>query len=383
MNIGLIDNDLCSSKKHHYPNLALMKLSSYHKSIGDNIELINIDEMNGLFQYQYDKVYCAKVFSDTLTPDYLQNKNIVFGGSGFYFDKAEKLQFEIEHSKPDYNLYSENVIKHYVPSNRISQFIDFSIGFTTRGCIRKCQFCINKNEKTVYKHSPVNEFLDENRPFIMLWDDNIIAFNDYESVFAELNETQKPFIFKQGMDFRLFDKKIMDVVFNSNYFSYGGKKQNKAFRIFHFAFDNIKDAKKIEQNLILYHKNRTYACRIMFYVLIGFDRKNKYDSAFYKEDFESLLYRIKILFKYRASPYIMCHENYKKSPLLKHIEAIRKICNYPVYITGKTIKQALEMSNLINTIEYLKYDYEWFLNLKLDSLLGKIDPDTLDEPLSF
>jgi hypothetical protein len=41
------------------------------------------------------------------------------------------------------------------------------------------------------------------------------------------------------------------------------------------------------------------------------------------------------------------------------------------------------MSNLTITIEYLKANYEWFLNIKLDSLLGKIDPDTLDEPLSF
>ncbi|HAT75977.1 MAG TPA: hypothetical protein DCS19_03815 [Flavobacterium sp.] len=382
MNIGLIDNDLCSTKKQHYPNLALMKLSSYHKNNGDNVKLIPIDEMNGLFQSQYDKVYCAKVFSDTETPEYLQNKGIIFGGSGFYFDKAEKLPYEIEHTMPDYNLYSDSVIKSVVPSNRISQFKDFSIGFTTRGCIRKCDFCINRNETKVYRHSNVSEFLDETRPFIMLWDDNIIAFKEYEKVFAELNETNKPFIFKQGMDFRLFNKHTMDIVFNSNYFSYGGKKQNKAFRIFHFAFDNIKDAKKIEENLILYHKNRSYACRIMFYVLIGFDRGMKYDNDFYKEDFESLLFRIKILFKYRASPYIMCHENYKKSPLLKHIEAIRKICNYPVYITGKTIRQALEMSNLTITIEYLNSNYEWFLSLKLDSLLGKIDTDTLDEPIS-
>ena len=106
MNIALIDNDLCTRKGTHFPNLALMKLSSYHKSIGDNVELINIDEMSGLFQSQYDKVYCAKVFSDTETPDYMQNKGIIFGGSGFYFDKAERLPHEIEHSMPDYRLYS-------------------------------------------------------------------------------------------------------------------------------------------------------------------------------------------------------------------------------------------------------------------------------------
>ena len=45
MKIGLIDNDLVSRDNHNFPNLALMKLSSYHKSIGNEVELIGFNEI--------------------------------------------------------------------------------------------------------------------------------------------------------------------------------------------------------------------------------------------------------------------------------------------------------------------------------------------------
>jgi hypothetical protein len=366
MNIALIDNDLCTRKGTHFPNLALMKLSSYHKSIGDNVELINIDEMNGLFQSQYDKVYCAKVFSDTETPEYMQNKGIIFGGSGFYFDKAERLPYEIEHTMPDYNLYSKRVIDRYVGANRQQYFTKFSIGFTTRGCIRRCGFCINKNEKTVYKHSELSEFVDNSRPFIMLWDDNIVAYDKFEEIFEQLNATGKPFVYKQGMDFRLLDKRKMDIIFNSNYYSHS-ENQQKGARIFHFAFDNYADRKHIENNLNIYYTNKAYAFKVIFYVLTGFDRHNKYDSNFFEKDFEEMLLRCEILFKYNAYPYLMFHENYKLSPYKRMFERLRLILNSPLKYTNKTIYEAIEQSNYSDLIDFMKLKYEWFLKLRFES----------------
>ena len=55
--IGLVDID---SK---IPNLALMKLSAYHKDIGDTVELTS-----PLFAKEYDEVYASKVFLDTPMP---------------------------------------------------------------------------------------------------------------------------------------------------------------------------------------------------------------------------------------------------------------------------------------------------------------------------
>jgi hypothetical protein len=366
MNIGLIDNDLCTRKGSHFPNLALMKLSSYHKSIGDNVELINIDEMNGLFQSQYDKVYCAKVFSDTVTPEYMQNKGVIFGGSGFYYDKAEKLPNEIEHIKPDYTLYSERVLNRYVAINRTQYFTDFSLGFTTRGCIRRCAFCINKNERTVYKHSELSEFVDVDRPFIMMLDDNIVAYDKFEEIFEQLNATGKPFVYKQGMDFRLLDKRKMDVIFNSNYYSHS-ENQQKGARIFHFAFDNYADRKHIESNLNIYYTNKAYAFKVIFYVLTGFDRANKYDANFFEKDFEEILKRCEILFKYNAYPYLMFHENFKLNPHKEHMIKLRQIINTPMKYTNKTILEAMEQSGMSELIDFIKLKYEWFLKLRFES----------------
>ena len=39
MNIGIIDADIIGRKKHRFPNLASMKLSSWHKSHNDNVKL--------------------------------------------------------------------------------------------------------------------------------------------------------------------------------------------------------------------------------------------------------------------------------------------------------------------------------------------------------
>ena len=58
MIIGLIDVD-----GHHFPNLVLMKLSSYHKSLGDTVEWYSSE------RDCYDIVYMSKVFSDTYSPD--------------------------------------------------------------------------------------------------------------------------------------------------------------------------------------------------------------------------------------------------------------------------------------------------------------------------
>lgn len=71
--IGLIDVD-----SKGFPNIALMKLSAYHKQRGDTVEWYNA------FGERYDKVYISKVFS--FTPDYdlcVNADEVVYGGTGY------------------------------------------------------------------------------------------------------------------------------------------------------------------------------------------------------------------------------------------------------------------------------------------------------------
>ena len=129
--IGLIDVDGGKT----FPNIALMKISAYHKSIGDTVEWY------GPFDGWFDKVYMSKVFS--FTPDYDYHINadeVVKGGTGYaislvngkeLFDKSkdENLPVEVEAMYPDYSLYPT-----------LTQ--DTAFGFLTRGCPRGCDFCI-------------------------------------------------------------------------------------------------------------------------------------------------------------------------------------------------------------------------------------------------
>lgn len=66
MRIGLIDCEMESNlknSKNPFPNLALMKLSAFHKSKGDSVEWYQ-----PMFSGHMDKVYISKVFN--FTPDY-------------------------------------------------------------------------------------------------------------------------------------------------------------------------------------------------------------------------------------------------------------------------------------------------------------------------
>lgn len=114
MRIGIVDVD-----GHHFPNLALMKLSAWHKSEGDSVEFA--DAMFG----SYDRVYMSKVF--TFTPDCSDYYpcEVVKAGTG-YRDYTTTLPESIEHMCPDYSLYG----------------VDEAYGFLTRGCPNHCPWCI-------------------------------------------------------------------------------------------------------------------------------------------------------------------------------------------------------------------------------------------------
>jgi len=139
MNIAIIDADLIYRAKHRFPNLACMKLSAYYKSQGHSVHLkLDYESMD-----QYDKVFISKVFTDTLVPDgILDLPNVEYGGTGFFYDKAPKLPEEIEHIKPDYHLYDDWVSEKLAAGGKRKDFtyyLDYSIGFLTRGCFRQCR----------------------------------------------------------------------------------------------------------------------------------------------------------------------------------------------------------------------------------------------------
>jgi hypothetical protein len=111
MKIGIYDVD---SK---IPNLALMRISAFHKAKGDEVE-----HYIPLLHETYDQVYASKIF-DFSDGSYLRD-DMILGGTGI--DLKTELDPEIDAFDPDYSLYD----------------YPHSIGFAMRGCRFKCGFCV-------------------------------------------------------------------------------------------------------------------------------------------------------------------------------------------------------------------------------------------------
>ena len=106
MRIGIIDADLLYRKRHRFPNLACMKLSAYWKERGFETELLLDYSQAG----EYDRLYVSKVFTDTFVPEHiLTRETTIYGGTGFFYDKAPVLPEAVEHHTPDYHLYDQMV----------------------------------------------------------------------------------------------------------------------------------------------------------------------------------------------------------------------------------------------------------------------------------
>ena len=329
MKIAIIDADLIGRRKHRFPNLACMKLSGYHKSAGDEVTLkIDYDNLEA-----YDKVYISKVFTDTPLPDaVLTLPNVSYGGTGFYYDKAPALPVEVEHHMPDYHLYDSWVEQRIADGEsllNLQYYLDYSIGFMTRGCFRQCPFCVNQNYKRVERHSPLEEFVDPDRPYICLLDDNFLGHPQWKEMLTELQTTKKPFQFKQGLDERLLTDEKCEALFSSRY--HGD---------YIFAFDNVADAPLIEEKLKLIRK---YTNKIpKFYCFCGFDRNGKWDSDFWRQDIFDLFTRIEILMKYRCLPYIMRFNRYDESLYRGVYVSVARWCNQPSFFKKKSLRQFAE-----------------------------------------
>ena len=306
-----------------------MKISGHHKSNGDDVTLLlNYDDID-----LYDKVYISKVFTDTcVSQEVLDKNNVEYGGTGFFYDKAPRLPNEIEHQMPDYHLYDDWVnfkLANGDKRNEYKYYLDYSIGFLTRGCFRQCQFCVNKNYKKVESHSSLSEFMDESRKKICLLDDNFLGNKYWKTMLEELQATNKPFQFKQGLDERILTDEKCEMLFKSKY---DGD--------YIFAFDNVEDYSLIENKLKLIRK---YTNKVLkFYTFCGFDRNDKWDSDFWKQDLWDLWKRIELLMKYQCLPYVMRFNRYEESPYRGTYINLAAWCNQPNAFKKKSYREYVD-----------------------------------------
>lgn len=187
--IGLIDVDNTG-----FPNLALMKISAYHKTKGDDVAFVNVDN--------YDRTYISKIF--TYTSDYIPSLSclgeVVKGGTGY--DLTKKLPDEIETSQPDYGLYGIS---------------DTSYGFITRGCNRKCAWCVVPQKEGKPKNWQTVEDMANGNSKLVLLDNNILASKFGVEQIKEIARLGLRVDFNQGLDARLVTDEIADLLVRVKY----------------------------------------------------------------------------------------------------------------------------------------------------------------------
>lgn len=230
--IGLLDVD-----GHNFPNLALMKISAWHKLKGDDVSWYSGIEY-------FDKVYMSKVF--TYTPDegrVIQADEIIKGGSGYKLYN-QWLPDEIEHISPDYSLYP---------------MYKEAYGFLTRGCVNKCQFCIvPKKEGLIRKHADISEFLNGKQSAILM-DNNVIASNWGLSQIEKIISLKIKVDFNQGIDCRLIakDKSIAKLL-----------SRVRWIRYLRMAYDSSSITNEVTTAIAYLKEVGIPAHRLFFYMLV-------------------------------------------------------------------------------------------------------------------
>lgn len=278
MKIGLLDVD-----GHNFPNLALMKLSAWHKTQGDSVEW-----WDGFNQYQ--RVYLSRVFDDTYSSDVPEPYNtdeIVKGGTGYGLQN--RLSEEVEHSMPDYALY------HWMPQ-------DVAYGFLTRGCPRHCPFCIVGDKEGLHsrKVADLSEFWNGQRE-IKLLDPNLLACPQRTDLLQQLVQSRAKVDFTQGLDIRFIDRDIVQLL------------NHMRIKRIHFAWDNPHEDLIPHFQRFNEWSDKAYISQKSAYVLTNFNSTLEQD-----------LYRIYSLIDLGFRPYVMVY-NKPHAPLV--IRQLQRWCN--------------------------------------------------------
>lgn len=255
MKVALIDVD---SK---IPNLALMKISSYHKAKGDEVKFYD-----PLFDSP-DICYASKIFDFTPDYEYFPECKVIKGGPGY--DVRSKLEIpNYDKIMPDYSLYG----------------CDYAMGRFTRGCPNSCQWCIvpKMDGNKVTKVADLKDFWCGQK-VVRLLDDNIMAD---EQIFIDscrqLAEAKVKVIW-EALDIRKVNEKTANAL--------ASVRQSKSI---HFAWDGKSQDSSIEKGIECLKNAGIKPYRLMFYILVGFNTTKEYD-----------LFRIYKIRNLGANPFVM------------------------------------------------------------------------------
>lgn len=266
------------------PNLALMRLSSYHKSRGDEVVFTRSVDRS-LFDGNYDRVYGSILFTQSL-PLLIRFKRyfpdaIVGGSASGNIRTIEEVIGEWDRS--DYEPYPD---------------FDASLGYTQRGCRLRCGFCVVPAREG--KPKPVNTILEVWRgdPFpkkIILLDNDFFGQpeRDWRARIDEMIAGRFRVCFTQGINVRKITDNEAKALASIEYRD--GKFENRRL---YTAWDNLRDENVFFDGIERLEKAGIPPKHLMVYMLIGYDPS---------ETFDRLLHRFNRLVELGVLPYPMVY----------------------------------------------------------------------------
>lgn len=247
------------------PNLALMRLSAWHKAQGDDVHFSN-DPVRGIFEGAYDAVYGSAIFdftrdaAETLKREF---PGAIVGGTGsgssVTLDGIVPTQF----TGLDYSLW---------PTFRAS------LGFTQRGCRLACKFCVvpEKEGKPTSVATIADIWRGPGYPkHVHLLDNDFFGNPDWRDRIAELRDGGFKVCFNQGINVRILSNEVARAVASVQY-----RDDNFQRRRLYTAWDNIGDERIFFRGVDRLEAAGVPPTHLMAYMLVGYDPAETWERIF-------------------------------------------------------------------------------------------------------
>lgn len=248
------------------PNLALMRLSAFHKARGDSVAFFRTPYRQ-LGEPEYGAVYGSAIFS-------------------FTRDRVERMRREfpdalIGGTGGDRALNVEAVVGDFVGLD-YEPWPDFraSIGFTQRGCRLACKFCVvpEKEGKPWSAATVADIWRGPGHPkHLHLLDNDFFGEPKWPKRIAEIRDGDFRVCFNQGINVRAITDEAAAALASIEYRDDGFTK-----RRLYTAWDNLKDERVFFDGVDRLERAGVPPTHLMAYMLIGFDKKETWERIHHR-----------------------------------------------------------------------------------------------------